>query len=763
MMDFESFAKLWPHQLDLLSGPLLEGDDDDDMGSPVNNELITLQNAHSVLESSTNGDCNDSFEIDEVRDELHKTRAPSKGAVHKFCVSAKNSCSSVKKTGLGMVVYVGRKHSTRTDSDEEVDVETVDEELNKSPKRKSALSYRAFSRQMLSVVEDKEILHEVPNVIFANDAERETGLGSISPENAQNHEMKCSATQALNVLQDKEVPHEVPNVSFANDIGKTTVGCKNSFEGTGNAGTKCSTAVLQATDIDTLLEQFEASEGITSQELTKASSLLPEHSKMPVDEKAMPSSPSGKKNVSSYIIQKIKMSSVVKKGPILIPPSHQPKSKTRSSSQNGFEVRKSCRSSSLPFPVNKECASKTTSSKYSFTLDHDYCTSSLSKTVCEKDNDVQSMESKKGYEKDVNLESSCCFSDKHAIYDSGDSVDSCCVKKSEEEYFIPDAEFEVEIAGSHFDMGGEISEKASLGISDLHYASKVHSGSPKALCIMKSDKCIKDNIQFPSNSDQTGPTTVLPVKLLKPSSLLKSFQARTCVNNLSESDSSRSVFSNDRIAEVSLGNSVQHSSNCSSPGTKRKQDNSLLDSLIMSSNKKCCSWVAPDVQNSSHRTLCIEKIDEALWRRTRSPCVDSNGRPFWKNEKQKQIEERRVVYVGKLPEGLKVNDLRECFMRFGPIQDISIHFRESGDNYGFVTFFNRSDAYEVVERGKLDPKLRRFDLCFGGRRQFCRTRYSDLDSVDEGPRRSLGETDFDTLLQKAKAGSQYTKHSSVSS
>jgi hypothetical protein len=48
------------------------------------------------------------------------------------------------------------------------------------------------------------------------------------------------------------------------------------------------------------------------------------------------------------------------------------------------------------------------------------------------------------------------------------------------------------------------------------------------------------------------------------------------------------------------------------------------------------------------------------------------------------------------------------------------------DNYGFVTFAFKVDAYEAVEHGNDDPSLPKYDLCFGGRRTFCKVRYSDL-------------------------------------
>lgn len=48
------------------------------------------------------------------------------------------------------------------------------------------------------------------------------------------------------------------------------------------------------------------------------------------------------------------------------------------------------------------------------------------------------------------------------------------------------------------------------------------------------------------------------------------------------------------------------------------------------------------------------------------------------------------------------------------------------DNYGFVTFAYKNDAYEAVEHGNDNPTLPRYDLCFGGRRAFCKVKYADL-------------------------------------
>nr|XP_033330832.1 NK-tumor recognition protein [Megalopta genalis] len=126
-------------------------------------------------------------------------------------------------------------------------------------------------------------------------------------------------------------------------------------------------------------------------------------------------------------------------------------------------------------------------------------------------------------------------------------------------------------------------------------------------------------------------------------------------------------------------------------------------------------------------------------------------------EKQRQVEERRVIYVGQLEEGITKTDLRRRFERFGPVVDISVHFREHGDNYGFVTFAFKHHAYEAVEHGNDDPDLPRYDLCFGGRRAFCKVKYADLDGVASGSPGSSHlppmneDNTFDLLLKEAKA------------
>ncbi|XP_010072714.1 PREDICTED: peroxisome proliferator-activated receptor gamma coactivator-related protein 1-like, partial [Pterocles gutturalis] len=126
-------------------------------------------------------------------------------------------------------------------------------------------------------------------------------------------------------------------------------------------------------------------------------------------------------------------------------------------------------------------------------------------------------------------------------------------------------------------------------------------------------------------------------------------------------------------------------------------------------------------------------------------------------QKERAIEERRVVFIGKIPSRMTRSELRHRFSVFGDIEECTLHFRSEGDNYGFVTYRYAEEAFAAIESGH---KLRRpdeqpFDLCFGGRRPFCRRNYADLDSnredFDPAPVKSKFDSlDFDTLLRQAQ-------------
>lgn len=89
--------------------------------------------------------------------------------------------------------------------------------------------------------------------------------------------------------------------------------------------------------------------------------------------------------------------------------------------------------------------------------------------------------------------------------------------------------------------------------------------------------------------------------------------------------------------------------------------------------------------------------------------------------------ERKIVYVGRLEPALKRDDLKRKFMQYGRIKQVTLHYKESGAKYGFVTFEKPQDAYKAIDSSSTDPNLTVYDVSFGGRRAFCRTEYADLD------------------------------------
>lgn len=89
--------------------------------------------------------------------------------------------------------------------------------------------------------------------------------------------------------------------------------------------------------------------------------------------------------------------------------------------------------------------------------------------------------------------------------------------------------------------------------------------------------------------------------------------------------------------------------------------------------------------------------------------------------------ERKIVYVGRLEPALKRDDLKQKFIQYGRIKQVTLHYKESGAKYGFVTFEKPQDAYKAIDSSSTDPNLIEYDVSFGGRRAFCRTEYADLD------------------------------------
>uniref|UniRef100_A0A665XGG2 Peroxisome proliferator-activated receptor gamma coactivator 1-alpha n=1 Tax=Echeneis naucrates TaxID=173247 RepID=A0A665XGG2_ECHNA len=126
-------------------------------------------------------------------------------------------------------------------------------------------------------------------------------------------------------------------------------------------------------------------------------------------------------------------------------------------------------------------------------------------------------------------------------------------------------------------------------------------------------------------------------------------------------------------------------------------------------------------------------------------------------QRQKAIEERRVVYVGRLRSNCTRTELKRRFEVFGEIEDCAVNLRDDGDNFGFITYRYTCDAFAALENGHT---LRRsnepqFELCFGGQKQFCKSHYTDLDSHSDdfdpaSTKSKYDSMDFDSLLREAQ-------------
>ncbi|XP_061566649.1 peroxisome proliferator-activated receptor gamma coactivator 1-alpha isoform X2 [Cololabis saira] len=126
-------------------------------------------------------------------------------------------------------------------------------------------------------------------------------------------------------------------------------------------------------------------------------------------------------------------------------------------------------------------------------------------------------------------------------------------------------------------------------------------------------------------------------------------------------------------------------------------------------------------------------------------------------QKQKAIEERRVVYVGRLRSDCTRTELKRRFEIFGEIEECAVNLRDDGDNFGFITYRYTCDAFAALENGHTLRRLNepQFELCYGGQKQFCKSHYTDLDSHSDdfdpaSTKSKYDSLDFDSLLREAQ-------------
>ncbi|XP_066475944.1 peroxisome proliferator-activated receptor gamma coactivator-related protein 1 [Tiliqua scincoides] len=232
-------------------------------------------------------------------------------------------------------------------------------------------------------------------------------------------------------------------------------------------------------------------------------------------------------------------------------------------------------------------------------------------------------------------------------------------------------------------------------------------------------------------------------------------------NRASRSFSSISDGDSDSSSSSSSSRSRSRTRSPSPPSKRwrryysRSSSSSSSDSSWRSRSRSRASSCSSFVSRSSSRSPSLHR--RSSYRRYGS----SSSRDHYQRQKirykESAIEERRVVFIGKIPNRMTRSELRHRFSVFGEIEDCTLHFREQGDNYGFVTYRYAEEAFAAIEGGNAvrRPDEQPFDLCFGGRRQFCKRSYADLDSNREDfeptPAKSKFDSlDFDTLLKQAQ-------------
>ncbi|XP_055904644.1 uncharacterized protein LOC129940359 [Eupeodes corollae] len=210
-------------------------------------------------------------------------------------------------------------------------------------------------------------------------------------------------------------------------------------------------------------------------------------------------------------------------------------------------------------------------------------------------------------------------------------------------------------------------------------------------------------------------------------------------------------------------------------------------SSISSSCSESEDFSKKNQRDNDSSTSSRNSISYSEYRRSRSKSFDriynrssrskSSSRSFTKRRDESShvegnlsvpaVEERRIVYVGRIEKETTKEILRQKFLSYGPIKQITIHYKDTGMKYGFVTYEKSEDAFRAIDSGPKDDMINMYDISFGGRRAFCRASYADLDNAGMNSCQSYvihrqvappkEEDSFEALLLKVKAKLNSTK------
>ncbi|XP_058251829.1 peroxisome proliferator-activated receptor gamma coactivator 1-alpha isoform X3 [Hemibagrus wyckioides] len=271
-------------------------------------------------------------------------------------------------------------------------------------------------------------------------------------------------------------------------------------------------------------------------------------------------------------------------------------------------------------------------------------------------------------------------------------------------------------------------------------------GTPLEMLFEGSPPCSPSS-SLPSQSSVSPPSTLL--------------SPRHFYNSQSGSRSRSRSRSSSRHRYRSLSRSPyscsQSPDNCSPSWSHHTVDKSTFKSrTIRSPQSDSHSGLAQRPRYDSYEEYQHEQLQREEYQRDYEKREVERAEQREKQRKR-AIEERRVLYVGRLRADSTRSELKRRFEVFGEIEECAINLRHNGDNFGFITYRYTCDAFAALENGHTlrRPNEPQFKLCFGGQKQFCKSNYTDLDSHSEdfdptSTKSKYDSMDFDSLLREAQ-------------
>ncbi|KAG6455712.1 hypothetical protein O3G_MSEX009363 [Manduca sexta] len=180
-----------------------------------------------------------------------------------------------------------------------------------------------------------------------------------------------------------------------------------------------------------------------------------------------------------------------------------------------------------------------------------------------------------------------------------------------------------------------------------------------------------------------------------------------------------------KVKQSPQSNGVERKINKSmTPPLRKPTVSESSDSSTSSSSSSSSSSTSSSSSRESlkSRRSCSPFDRDEPYRKKAYRSVSSEDR-----ENNTPVEERRIVFVGRLEKDITKSTLRSQFSKFGSVVEVRLHSKEDGSRYGFVTYQRARDAWSAVEAAATFPQ---YDVGFGGRRAFCRQSYADLDGLE---------------------------------